>query len=165
MVISNDLELLRDDRGDTLKVATFVATTDRGERQSVHEPHSCTRGAQPEFDPALLAFIKCHVTSFARWDLLRALSEQVGCWTEPLQLAQQLSRPVEKIRATLDDLCGEGILEATGQPGETVYRLPPEEPTSVVVARLRAQAARSQELRRVIVARILHAAIGPGSVA
>ena len=28
-----------------------------------------------ECDPALLAFIKCHLTSVAHWDLLRVLSE------------------------------------------------------------------------------------------
>lgn len=33
---------------------------------------------RPERDPALLAFIKCHLTSITRWNILRVLSEDPG---------------------------------------------------------------------------------------
>ena len=38
------------------------------------------RGAlgQPERDQALLAFIKCHLTSMTRWNILRVLSQDPG---------------------------------------------------------------------------------------
>src|SRR5690349_3747573 len=62
--------------------------------ESAHRPVSgghTTRGAnmqarntatavfvQAECDPALLAFIKCHLTSMARWNILRVLGEDPG---------------------------------------------------------------------------------------
>src|SRR5438874_2453592 len=30
--------------------------------------------APAELDPALLAFVKCHITSFVKWDILRVLA-------------------------------------------------------------------------------------------
>ena len=115
--------------------------------------------AHPELDPALLAFVKCHITSFVKWDLLRVLSEQVGFWTELSQLAREIHRPVDATRSAIEDLSREGIVEVAGPPDARIYRLPEGEPTTVVVGRLIAKSTRSQELRRIVVAHILRAAV------
>lgn len=115
--------------------------------------------AHPEFDPALLAFVKCHITSFVKWDVLRALSEGVGFWTEPTALARELNRPVCKVREAVEELSAEGIVEVSGTPDEPVYRLREGEPTTVVVNRLVSRVTRSQDLRRIVVAHILQAAV------
>ncbi len=39
----------------------------------VQQYHGPTLLAQPDLDPALLAFVKCHIKSFAKWDVLRAI--------------------------------------------------------------------------------------------
>lgn len=114
---------------------------------------------QSELDPALLAFVKCHITSFVKWDVLRTLSEQAGFWTDPAELARDMNRPVDKVREALDELSHEGVVEASGPPDARVYRLRDGEPTTVVVNRLMARATRSQELRRIVVSHILAAAV------
>lgn len=112
-----------------------------------------------ELDPALLAFVKCHITSFVKWDVLRSLSDGVGFWTDPSLLARELNRPVEKVRDALDELSREGIVEVSGTQDEPVYRMRDGEPTTVVVNRLMTRATRSQELRRIVVNHILQEAV------
>ncbi|MGE3268279.1 MAG: hypothetical protein AB7P40_05995 [Chloroflexota bacterium] len=113
----------------------------------------------PDLDPALLAFVKCHITSFVKWEVLRSLSEGVGFWADPSTLAQELHRPVENVREALDELAREELVERHGTLDEPVYRLSEGEPTTVVVTRLMTRATRSQELRRIVVAHILHEAV------
>lgn len=112
-----------------------------------------------ELDPALLAFVKCHITSFVKWDILRSLSEHVGFWTEPSALARELNRPIEKVREALDELSDEDIVHASGKRSERLYRLSEGDPTTVVICRLMTRATRSQELRRIVVAHILQGAV------
>ena len=112
-----------------------------------------------ELDPALLAFVKCHITSFVKWDVLRALSDHIGYWMDPGALARELNRPVDRIGEALDELSHEGIVEVVGPRGQQLYRLSDGEPTTVVVNRLMTRATRSQELRRIVVAHILQGAV------
>ena len=109
-------------------------------------------------DPALLAFVKCHVTSFGRWEVLRALAEQPGQWAERAGLARELGRTGAELTALLDELRDEGVLEVAGGSDGPRYRLPGGEPSSVLVGRLVEEATRSRELRRVIVAHIVRVA-------
>jgi hypothetical protein len=110
-------------------------------------------------DPALLAFVKCHITSFAKWDVLRGMADRVGVWVEADGLAAEIARPPNAIRAALDELEQEGILEMVGSDGARSYRLPEGEPTTVVAARLVSTVTRSQDLRQIVVAHILRAAV------
>ena len=112
-----------------------------------------------ELDPALLAFVKCHITSFVKWDVLRALAEQVGTWTDPPALAREMARPVSKIDEALAEFSQEGLVEAKGPLDDRAYRLREDEPTTVVLTRLIAKVTRSQELRRIVVAHILQGAV------
>ena len=57
------------------------------------------------------------------------------------------------------ELSREGVLEASGSADQRTYRLPEGEPTTRVVSRLIATATSNQRLRRIIVARVLGAAI------
>jgi DNA-binding Lrp family transcriptional regulator len=113
----------------------------------------------PELDPAVLAFVKCHITSFVKWDVLRSLSEHVGYWLEPATLARELNRPAEKVADAMEELSREGIVESIGAGADRLYRLNDGEPTTVVVNRLMTRATRSQELRRIVVAHILQEAV------
>ena len=113
----------------------------------------------PELDPALLAFVKCHITSFVKWDVLRSLSEHIGFWLEPATLARELNRPADKVQEAMDELVNEDIVETIGSGSDRLYRLSEGELTTVVVSRLMTRATRSQELRRIVVAHILQEAI------
>ena len=57
----------------------------------------------------------------------------------------------------MSELVEEGIVEEgpTADPRERSYRLPPSEPTTVVLRRLIAAATHSQELRSIIAAHLL----------
>ena len=115
--------------------------------------------AFPQLDPVMLVLVKCHITSIARWDVLRALSEQAGTWIDPAQLGREIHRSCHEVRGVMDDLHREGVLQVVGPLDGPVYRLPDGEPTSVVVGRLVVEATRSKELRLIIVAHILQAAV------
>ncbi|MCC6179934.1 MAG: hypothetical protein IT305_31860 [Chloroflexi bacterium] len=115
--------------------------------------------AHPQLDAALLAFVKCHITSFVKWDVLRALAEKVGFWTEPASLARETNRPLDKVQQAMVELSAEGIVESIGPAEERIYRLRDGEPTTVVVTRLVSRVTRSQDLRRILVAHILHEAV------
>jgi DNA-binding MarR family transcriptional regulator len=111
-----------------------------------------------DHDPALLAFVKCHLTSFPRWDTLCLLSRLGGRWVDAAEAAHELHRPREMVEALLDELSEEGLVEARrSQLESTAYRLDPVEPSTRVIDRLVSAATRSQELRQIIVARVLDA--------
>lgn len=128
-------------------------------RVQEHRSQTLVVQSHPDLDPALLAFVKCHITSFTAWDVLRALSEQVGFWVEPIDLARATNRPVDKVTLAMDELTRQGIIEVAGPLDQPVYRLRAGEPTTVVVDRLVTRATRSQDLRRIVVAHILQAAV------
>jgi DNA-binding IclR family transcriptional regulator len=109
-------------------------------------------------DPALLAFIKCHITSLAKWEVLRVLAAHTGAWIGADQLVRTTHRPPPDIAQALEDLVSDGVVEAFQvTPTEhTSYRLPIEEPTSVVLHRLIDSATHSQELRAIIAAHLQH---------
>ena len=45
-----------------------------------------------QLDPALLAFVKCHVTSSVKWEVLRVLANQDGAWIRAEHLARSSHR-------------------------------------------------------------------------
>jgi len=110
----------------------------------------------PEIDPALLAFIKCHLTSIARWNILRVLSEDPGCQWSVDEVARQAHGSGDATRGSLEELADEGLVERYDVgPGGPTYALNGAEPTTRVLARLQIEAARNQGLRQIIVARML----------
>jgi hypothetical protein len=111
-----------------------------------------------EPDPALLAFVKCHVTSLAKWEVLRVLAGQDGAWTRADQLARRTRRNLAEVAQALADLTADGVVEtlAAAAPEDVSYRLPSDEPTSVVLRRLIDSTTHSQELRAIIAAHLQH---------
>jgi hypothetical protein len=111
-----------------------------------------------QLDPALLAFVKCHVTSPVKWEVLRVLATQDGAWIRAEQLARRTHRQPSELTEALADLAADGIVGvlAAGTPEDVSYRLPVDEPTSVVLHRLIEAATHSQELRAIIAAHLQH---------
>ena len=109
----------------------------------------------PEHDPALLAFIKCHLTSMARWNILRAMTEDPGYPWSVDELARQAHSSGAAARRLLEELVAEGLVERYDGSDGSAYILDGAEPTSRVLTRLLIEAGRNQGLRRIIVARML----------
>lgn len=108
-----------------------------------------------QLDPALLAFVKCHITSPIKWEVLRMLASQDGAWLGAEQLAHSSHRPLTDLKKALVELEADGVVE-TSTAGEPRYRLPADEPTSVVLHRLIESATHSLELRAIIAAHLQH---------
>ena len=113
-------------------------------------------GHRPEADPALLAFIKCHVRSVATWDILCVLAREVGCWFTQDQLERELGMPPARVSAALRDLVHDGIIEPATDSLGGVFRIPTGEPTTIVIERLFSAARVDQNLRRIVVAHMAH---------
>jgi MarR family len=111
-----------------------------------------------QLDPALLAFVKCHVTSPVKWELLRVLEGQDGAWTRADQLARRCHRQRQEISQPLAELVADGVLEVvlSAAPDDVSYRLAADEPTSVVLHRLIEATTHSQEMRAIIAAHMQH---------
>src|SRR5947209_7919540 len=78
----------------------------------------------PGTDPALLAFVKCHLSSFLRWDVLRVLTAAEGRWMDLESLGSGLHKPIPALRHALEELVAEGIVEEELQPGAVLaFRL------------------------------------------
>lgn len=109
-------------------------------------------------DPALLAFVKCHITSPAKWEVLRVLASQNGAPVSGEQLVRGTHRHAREVATALDELVADDLVQAVpgANPEQVSYRLPADEPTSVVLHRLFEAATHSQELRAIIVAHLQH---------
>lgn len=112
-----------------------------------------------ELDPALIAFVKCHVTSPVKWELMRTLVNQDGAWLSAAELACRTHRQPPEVACALKELASDGIVESfqATAPEEISYRLTADEPTSVVLRRLIDVATHSQGLRAIIAAHLQHA--------
>ena len=108
-----------------------------------------------EHDPAFLAFIKCHLTSIARWNILRVLSEDPGYRWSVDEVARQAHGSGDGTRRSLDALVTEGVVERYDGPDGSSYALDGAEPTARMLARLQTEAGRNHGLRQIIVARML----------
>jgi len=111
-----------------------------------------------QLDPAMLAFVKCHVTSAVKWEVLRILASQDGGWVRADQLARTSHRPPDALSQAIADLAADGVVEIleSATPADVSYRLSADEPTSVVLHRLIESAMHSLELRAIIAAHLQH---------
>jgi len=105
-------------------------------------------------DPALLAFIKCHVTSFAKWEVLRLLCGQPTIWFTAAEVARATQRPPAQVGEALEALTAEGVLVSSGEGCWRCYRMA-DEPSRLVVERLVESATHSQQMRQIILANIV----------
>ena len=111
-----------------------------------------------QLDPAMLAFVKCHVTSAVKWEVLRILASQDGAWVRADQLARSSHQQPAALTQAIADLAADGVVEIleSETPVDVSYRLPADEPTSVVLHRLIESATHSLELRAIIAAHLQH---------
>ena len=75
----------------------------------------------PERDPALLAFIKCHLTSMTRWNILRVLSQDPGYHWSVDEVARQAHGSGDGTRSSLEELAAEGLVERYDGPDGPSY--------------------------------------------
>jgi hypothetical protein len=120
-----------------------------------------------QLDPALLAFVKCHITSALKWEALRVLASNNGAWVSAYDLARVTHREAPELSAAMTDLAAEGVIDVarSGEPEVVQYRLPSDEPTSVVAHRLIEEATHNQELRAIIAAYLARVKAAPRSSA
>jgi DNA-binding IclR family transcriptional regulator len=109
-----------------------------------------------DLDPALLAFVKCHVTSPLKWEALRLLAARADSWVSADTIARATQRGRADVEAALGELVREGVVEQA-DAAVVAYRLSAGEPTSVVLRRLIDAATHSFELRSVIAAHLARA--------
>jgi hypothetical protein len=111
-----------------------------------------------QLDPALLAFVKCHVTSSVKWEVLRVLASQDGAWVRADQIARGSHRQPRELIEAIADLAADGVVEVLSAetPEDVSYRLPADEPTSVVLHRLIEAATHNRDLREIIAAHLQH---------
>lgn len=62
----------------------------------------------------------------------------------------------EKMSEALNGLAADGVVETRSHPLGRLYRVPIDDPTTIVVQRLFNAARVDQNLRRIVVARMLH---------
>ena len=106
-------------------------------------------------DPALLAFIKCHLTSVTRWNALRVLGHCPGRWSSASEIARAVHQPTDAVGCALEDLAAEAVVQRRGGRDGARYRLDPGAPSSRLLARLTEEVRRDPHLRRIIVARVV----------
>jgi hypothetical protein len=111
-----------------------------------------------QLDPALLAFVKCHVTSSVKWEVLRVLASREGAWVSPEDLARSSHRQPGELSEAIADLAADDVVEIRPSvtPEGVGYRLVADEPTSVVLHRLIEAATHNRELREIIAAQLQH---------
>jgi hypothetical protein len=110
-----------------------------------------------QVDPALLAFVKCHVTSALKWEAMRVLAAQ-DSWLTIDQLARGVHKSPADLSGVVKELAAEGLVEDSEPDGVRLL-----EPTAVVVRRLIDTATQSQELRAIIVANLQHSRLRTAS--
>ena len=116
------------------------------------EPRNTAEG---ELDSALLAFVKCHVSSPPAWDALRYLAEREGEWVGASELARSVHRPGIEVIQAMQSLVADGVVEdQAGDLGQT-YRLPADEPTTIVLHRLVETCMHDQQMRMILAAHML----------
>jgi DNA-binding MarR family transcriptional regulator len=109
-----------------------------------------------EMDPSMLSFIRKHITSFTRWDVIRFLYENPNTEDTAESLARFVGRASHVIAGETQQMNEEGILEAGTMGERTVYRLTADEDTRQLIASL-VEAARDRTFRMKLVYHILRA--------
>jgi hypothetical protein len=106
-----------------------------------------------DLDPAVLAFIKCHVTSSLKWEAMRILGAHEGDWVDASDIARATHRSQADVEVAVGELVREGVIQQAPPPGVR-YRVPADEPSSIVLQRLIAGATHSLDLRSIIAAHL-----------
>jgi hypothetical protein len=109
-----------------------------------------------EMDPRVLAFIKEHISSFTRWDVIRFLHENPNTEDTAENLARFVGRASPVIVGETQEMAEEGILEADTTTGQTIYRLTTDAQLRELIDNL-VEAAHDRTFRMKLVYHILRA--------
>jgi hypothetical protein len=109
-----------------------------------------------EMDPSVLTFIKEHISSFTRWDVIRFLHENPNTEDTAENLARFVGRAPPVIVCETQEMAEEGILEADTTTGQTIYRLTTDAQLCELIGSL-VEAARDRTFRMKLVYHILRA--------
>jgi hypothetical protein len=109
-----------------------------------------------EMDPDVLVFIKEHISSFTRWDVIRFLHENPNTEDTAENLARFVGRAPHVIAGETREMAEEGILQAETTSGHTIYRLTTDAQIRQLIADL-VEAARDRTFRMKLVYHILRA--------
>lgn len=109
-----------------------------------------------EMDPSVLTFIREHISSFTRWDVIRFLHENPHAEDTAENLARFVGRSPDVIVKEAQEMAEEGILQAETATGRTTYRLTTDAQLRQLIGDL-VEAARDRTFRMKLVYHILRA--------
>jgi hypothetical protein len=82
-----------------------------------------------DLEPALLDFIKTHLNSFIKWDLLRLFNKNRDIVDTAENIAKYTGRTVAVTEQELEDLVESGLIVKRGLDGVSIYSLGSDETT------------------------------------
>jgi hypothetical protein len=109
-----------------------------------------------EMDPSVLTFIREHISSFTRWDVIRFLHENPNTEDTAENIARFVGRAADVIVEEAREMAEEGILQAETTAGQTIYRLTSDAQMRQLIGDL-VEAARDRTFRMKLVYHILRA--------
>jgi hypothetical protein len=118
--------------------------------------HTLTSDIMEDIEPSVLSFIRKHVRSFTRWDLLKFLCRNPSTWDTAANLARYIGRRTELVEPEVIQMTEEGLLRRNEQDSEFVYGLTADAETRVLVEQL-VSASRDRTFRMKLVYHILRA--------
>ncbi len=113
-------------------------------------------GVMDEMDPRMLGFIKQHITTFTRWDVIKFLHNNPNTQDTAERLAQYVGRSVDVIRQESEALVTEGVFRSARKGTHTVYTLGGDQDIRQIIAYL-VEAAHDRTFRMKLVYHILRA--------
>jgi hypothetical protein len=109
-----------------------------------------------EMDQRVLDFIKKHITTFTRWDVIKFCYENPNTLDTAENLARYVGRTTSVIQQEAEEMAAEGIFRSSSEGGETVYSLNDDVHIRKLVAGL-VEGARDRTFRMKLVYHILRA--------
>lgn len=109
-----------------------------------------------EMDPRVLEFIKQHVTTFTRWDILRFFHENPNTQDSAENLARYVGRAPGVICQEAQEMAEEGVFRSVKQGEHVIYLLTDDPDLRRLISDL-VEAARDRTFRMKLVYHILRA--------
>lgn len=109
-----------------------------------------------EMDPRVLEFIKSHITTFTRWDMLKFFHENANTHDTAENLARFIGRAPDLVRREADNLADEGVLHTSEQGGQKIYAITQDRQIRQIIADL-VKTSRERTFRMKLVYHILRA--------
>lgn len=110
-----------------------------------------------QIDPQLWAFVKDHVTSFAKWDLVVFFASHPDEAFAAQDLAAQLARQIDEVDDALGELVASGVLATEASGSTRTYRVVASPELARLVDRFVA-VTRAREARLEVLAHLLKSA-------